>query len=316
MEASDRDHGFSAVRTGDRWVVTVPGLGETRPIGPRMVDPAARREWMARVGVSAQILAPWMDIQFGVVPAGRARDWARRLNDAMLEAAAELGSGSRALATVALHDADRAAEDLVHAVRGLEMAGLLLSTNPVDGTVLHDPRLDPLWAAAVDNAVPIVLHPPTLGPSGAIPGFDGFGNVYGRLVDSTAAVARLILSGLLDRHPGLRLVLVHGGGFLAYQAARLDGGYRAGEIRDAPLHRELPSNYLRDFRYDTVTLSPPAVRFLVDAVGADRVLLGSDYPFPIGDPAPVQTILAADLPAEDADAVLCANAHGTFPGVT
>src|SRR5207248_1541349 len=171
--------------------------------------------------------------------------------------------------------------------------GVMLSTNPVTGPVLHDPSLEPLWAVAEQHRIPVMLHPPTCGPSGALRTLGRMGNVHGRLVDNTIAVTELILHGLLDRHPDLRLMLVHGGGFLPYQAGRLDGGYRTRETYAGPLSRESPSAYLADLYYDTVALSGAAIAFLVGLVGAGRVLLGSDYPFALGDPQPVRTVLGA-----------------------
>jgi aminocarboxymuconate-semialdehyde decarboxylase len=306
--------GFSATRTGQGWVVSVPGMGETRPIGARMTEPELRREWMARIGVSRQVLSPWLDIQAGKLAAGPARDWARRLNDAMAGAVRELGGGTVALASIDTTDGEQAATDLEQAWARPEFAGLVLNTNPVTGPELHEPSLDPLWTVAERYGIPVVLHPPNCGPSGAIPTLGGMGNVHGRLVDNTLTVTQLILHGVLDRHPGLRFVLVHGGGFLPYQAQRLDGGYRTGETRVGPLEREAPSAYLGDFYYDTVALSAPAIAFITGLVGPGRVLLGTDYPFALSDPEPVRTVQAAGLPADETAAILSANATDLFGG--
>lgn len=296
-----------ARKTERGWVVSMPGTGETRPIGARMIDPGVRSEWLAGQGVTRQILSPWMDIQ-----SDGTRDWVRRLNDAMAGAAAELGTV--ALASVDTTDGDRAADDLDSVWALPEMAGLILSTNPATGPALHEPGLDPLWTAAEEHDVPVVLHPPTCGPSGELPTLGTMGNVHGRLVDNTLAVTELILHGLLDRHPRLRLVLVHGGGFLPYQAARLDGGYRTKESFAGPLERGTPSAYLPAFYYDTVALSAPAIAFLTALAGRDRVLLGSDYPFALGDPQPVRTVRDTGLDADTVDAILHTNATTLFGG--
>ena len=159
-----------------------------------------------------------------------------------------------------------------------------------------------------------MLHPPTFGPAATLPTLDGLGNVYGRLIDSTTAIADLILSGHLDRFPRLRLLLVHGGGFLPYQLGRLDGGYCAGESKRVELALGQPSAYARHFVYDTVALSAPSIRMLVDVVGADRVALGSDFPFPIGDPAPVTTLDQAGLAEGDRAAVRSGTATSLLAG--
>lgn len=305
-------HGFGATRTDDGWVVTVPGSGPTRPIRPRMTEPTARQAWLADTGVTRQVLSPWLDVQFGTgMSAADARAWADRLNDALCEtvAAAEEAVG---LASVAVADGERAADDLRAALARPELAGLVLNTNPVGGVELHDPSLEPLWTVAEELDAPVLLHPPTCGPSGQLPTLGTLGNVYGRLVDNTFAVTQLILHGVLDRHPGLRLVLVHGGGFLPYAASRLDGGYRTGEAVAVELAKERPSAYLPDLYFDTVTLSAAGIAFLAGLVGAGHVLLGSDYPFALGDPRPVDTARAAGLSASDTEAVLAGNATELF----
>jgi aminocarboxymuconate-semialdehyde decarboxylase len=305
--------GFSATSTDNGWTVSVPGVGETRPIGARMTEPVARRKWLAGTGVTRQVLSPWMDIQFGNgMTAQDARSWSYRLNDALCETVADAGGDAIGLATVALGEGDQAAEDLRAALARPELAGLVLNTNPVDGIVLHDPGLEPLWSAAEESGAPILLHPPTCGPSGDLTTLGSMGNVYGRLVDNTLAVTELILHGLLDRHPGLRLVLVHGGGFLPYAATRLDGGYRTQEAYAGALERERPSAYLPDFYFDTVTLSSDAISFLAGVATPGHVLLGSDYPFALGDPAPVDTVRAAGLADADTDAILGGNAATLF----
>ena len=300
--------GFTAARTDKGWIVSVPGSGPTRPIGGRMTEMTPRRAWMSKVGVTEQVLSPWMDVQTGEMPPDQARDWARRLNDAMGETAVSLGAGTRVLASVAVGDGEAAAADLVAAWARPETAGVLLNTDPPYGPPLHDPSLEPFWAAAEDNGIPVMLHPPTCGPSNELPTLGSMGNVHGRLIDNTLAVSQLILHGLLDRHPRLTLVLVHGGGYLPYQAARLDGGYRTRETFVAPLDREPPSAYLPDLYYDTAALSGPAIAFLAGLAGPGRVLLGSDFPFALGDPEPVRTVLESGLAPEAAEAILHTNA--------
>jgi aminocarboxymuconate-semialdehyde decarboxylase len=300
--------GFSARGTDQGWVVSVPGTGDTRPIGARMTEAAPRAGWLRQTGVTRQILSPWLDIQSAQLNPARARDWARTVNDAMAESAA----GTVALASVATDDGDQAADDLLEAWKRPEFAGLLLNTDPPAGPAPHEPSFDPLWTVAAAEGIPVVLHPPTCGPSGDLASLGTMGNVHGRLIDNTVAITKLLLAGVLDRHPGLRLVLVHGGGFLPYQAHRLDGGYRTKEAFAGELRRGKPSAYLSDFYYDTVGLSGPSIAFLAGLVGSGRVLLGSDYPFALGDPEPVRTVRESGLDDAGAEAVLHANADTIF----
>ncbi|TDQ01521.1 amidohydrolase family protein [Labedaea rhizosphaerae] len=273
-------------------------VGKLPPL-PGMTDVDVRARWLADTGITKQVLSPWLDVQAG------GPDWTARLNDAMVAAASDLGTVT--LASVDTADPDRAAEDLVTAAKPAEVAGVIVNT----GTAPVENPFAPLWSAAAEHGVPIVLHPPTRPPT---PELVGLGNVHGRLIDTTIAVSRLILTGVLDRHPGLKLLVVHGGGFLPYQASRLDGGYRSGESKVVDLELGRPSAYLSRLYYDTVALSPASIRFLA-GIAPGHVVLGSDYPFPIGDQQPADTVRAAGLDETETASIL----HGAaadFFGVT
>src|SRR5207248_4203618 len=110
-----------------------------------------------------------------------------------------------------------------------------------------------------------------------------------------------------DRHPRLRLVLVHGGGFLPFQTGRFDRSYAINGHPEATMAKGAPSDYVRSFYYDTCVMEPAAIRLLCDLAGADRVVLGSDYPFPIGDPDPVKSVQSANLSEIDARQILAEN---------
>jgi aminocarboxymuconate-semialdehyde decarboxylase len=308
-------HGFAARHTDDGWLVERPGADGPLAINQKMVDADGRREWCADRDISVQVLSAWMDIHpTAAMPAGAARDWARELNHAMLDLASAGNSGrAPVLASLTVHDPDQAAEDLRAAIE-TGMSGAILSTNPTGVADLAAPELEPLWAAAEDLDVPVMLHPPTDGPSSRLDGIDGYGNVYGRLIDSTLAVSRLILSGVLDRHPQLRLVLVHGGGFLPFQVNRFDGGHRLPGLNQKRLDREHPSQYLKDLYFDTVALSAESIRFLDSVVGSSRILLGSDYPFPLGGADPVRAVRASGLGENAVRSILGANASALFSG--
>jgi aminocarboxymuconate-semialdehyde decarboxylase len=303
--------GVAAAKTDGGWQVTMPGAAAAKPVRTPMVDAARRAAWAGDRGLTGQIVSPWLDAQPtpAMAPAA-ARDWARRLNAALLDQE----SGHGVLATVAI--TEHAAADLETAITADAMAGLVLSTNPAGVADLADPALEAIWDAAAGLNVPIVLHPPTDGPARVLPDGAQFGNTFCRLVDSTFAVTKLLLSGVLDRHPGLRLIMVHGGGFLPYQSLRLDGGHRADALSGYEIERDHPSDYLTDLYFDTVAMKPEAIAFLAATVGADHVLLGSDYPFPLGDPTPVTTVRAAGLGVDETAAVLGGNATTLFPTAT
>lgn len=305
--------GVSAVRSDDGYRVWMPGYRQPKILRPGMTAAGRRATWARERGITAQIVAPWLDIQpTEAMPKAAVRSWARRLNDAL---AAECSGdavlpANRALGTVAF--TDYAATDLEEAVTRGGMAGLIMSTCPAGLSGLDDPALESVWATAEGLGVPVMLHPPTDGPSRCLPGGTEFSNTFGRLVDTTFAVAALLLAGVLDHHPLLRLVVVHGRGFLPYQSGRLDGGHRADALARRVIARERPSDYMTDLYFDTVAMKPAAIRFLAESVGPKRVLLGSDYPFPIGDQESVDTVRAAGLSEEDTTAVLCGNSESLF----
>lgn len=262
--------GVSVDVTDDRYVVTFPGSSALRPVGGIMLDFEQRLDWLNGQGMEHQLLAPWLDVHGQSLPAGHGRDWVRLLNDGMAESVASSGGRLRAHATLHLADAEEAARELERSVRELGMTSCMLPTHFPQGELWED-RYDVLWEAAASLRAPVVLHPPTESPSacmfGGMPELKG---LYGRPIDTTVTASQLIVTGVLDRFPDLQVVLVHGGGFLPYQAGRFDRDFAAG---DGPR----PSEHIRRFHYDTVLMSAPALRFLFDLVGTGQVVIGSDY---------------------------------------
>jgi predicted TIM-barrel fold metal-dependent hydrolase len=133
-------------------------------------------------------------------------------------------------------------------------------------------------------------------------------NVLANPFDTTVGACSLIFGGVADRFPDLRILLVHGGGFFPYQIGRVQQGYTVVEANRAHTTRA-PLDYLRWFQYDTMLLHPAAVRYLTDLVGASEVMLGSDFPFPMSDADPVETVRKAGLSVEEQTQVLETNAR-------
>jgi aminocarboxymuconate-semialdehyde decarboxylase len=178
------------------------------------------------------------------------------------------------------------------------------------GRPLGDPALDPFWTAAADLGAPVILHPFLL------EAVERFGahylhNLVGYPMETTLGAASLILGGTLERIPGLTIVLVHGGGFLPYQIGRFDRGHRARPEAQAG-GVGIPSGYLRRFYYDSLVQRPEALAYLARTVGADRVVLGSDHPFWLGDPEPLAVVRGAGLGPEAETAILGDNAARIF----
>jgi aminocarboxymuconate-semialdehyde decarboxylase len=154
----------------------------------------------------------------------------------------------------------------------------------VGDVMLDDPSFEPFFAVAEELQTPILLHPymNMISPPG--PDLEGFhlANVVGNPMETFAAAARLIVGGVLDRHPGLRVQLVHAGGAFPFQLGRLDHAYEVRDDTKATAQR-LPSSYLDNFLFDTITFEPRALDFLIELVGPERVLFGTDLPFDMAD---------------------------------
>ena len=191
------------------------------------------------------------------------------------------------MATVPLQDPVRAAEVLAEQ-RRLGCVGVEIGTSTGEAR-LDDPRFEPFWAKAEELGVPVMLHPAYQHPH---PGYAGFHlqNVVGNMYETTIAIERLIMSGLLDRHSGLTVVIVHSGGYVAYQAGRLR---HARTVRRYPPGTpDDPRDYFGQIRFDCLTHDRKALAFLIDQVGVDNMLMGTDLPCDMATPDPWTELVA------------------------
>ncbi|HSE54271.1 MAG TPA: amidohydrolase family protein [Nocardioidaceae bacterium] len=297
---------LTRVDGGDAGATIHTGAGTLGPLRPGMVEIDRRLRWMDERGIAEQWVSPWLDLLSGVsLPPAQARQWARIVNEGLFDLAHRGGGRLRAVPVVHLASGEQAAQDV--AALAPRVVAVMVNTHPAEAESLAHPSLEPFWQALSDASLPAILHPPVNGPSCAFTPTI-LQNVFGRLTDTSAAVLDLMTSGVLDRHPGLRLVVVHGGALLPYQAYRLDGLERAGLLAKTAA-RATPSSLMRRLYYDTVALDPLSIELLVRRVGSDRVLLGSDAPFAIGHPDPIGAVAAAQLPAEAKRAITSMNAR-------
>jgi aminocarboxymuconate-semialdehyde decarboxylase len=259
-----------------------------QPFNPVLSDLEARIEAMDATGVDVQLLSGWIDLTAYALDPGAGAEYSRRFNEIIAAEAGRYPDRLIPLGTIPLQDPRRAAQELDFAVRDLGMAGVQIATT-VDGTDLDRAGLDPFWEAAAGLGCLIVLH-----PCDPLPGVDlsrnFLDNMVGRPAESTIAVAHLLFSGVLERYPELVICVVHGGGFLPYQLGRMQRGFDAVPRLAAQNISIPPSELARRLYYDTVLHDPSPLAFLVGHVGADHVVMGTDYPFPMGDPTPVTTV--------------------------
>jgi aminocarboxymuconate-semialdehyde decarboxylase len=302
---------------GGRPVLTA-GTDRLGPVGPEMTDLGGRLRWMDERSIAEQWVSPWLDLftwhRFGGEADGR---WTAAVNEALAEAARASGGRLRPVPFVDISaGADAAARDATDLAERHGPPAVMLSTHPphpAGVSSVADVSLAPLWDRIAELGLPVLLHPPGNGPAQAFTP-PVLQNVAGRIIDTTAAVLQMMADGLFDRLPGLRVIVVHGGGFLPYQAFRLDGLERSGLLATTGMTQP-PSAVLRRLFYDTVALDALSIELLVRRAGASQVLLGSDAPFPIGDPDPVGTLCSAGLDDETRFKILFHNARALASSV-
>ena len=301
--------GVRVLDEGERPRLVVGAEPPTRPLLEPLYTLPRHLAFLAAQGIEAAVFGPLMDAAGYSLPPRQGAAWSRAQNEGLAASLAEVGGRHAGLATVPLQSPELAAEELRVAVTSLGLRGAMIDPNAL-GRPLADRSLDPFWKAAAELAAPVMLHPFLL------EAVERFGrhymhNLVGYPFETTLAAGSLILGGTLDRFPDLDVVLVHGGGFLPYHVGRFDRGHAVRPEARAD-GAALPSSYLRRFHYDTLVQFPPALAYLVALVGADRVLLGSDHPFWLGDPEPARIVREAGLSAAAQAAILGDNAVRIF----
>ena len=279
------------------------------PLHRAFHDLDARLAAMDELGVDRAVVSIAPPLYLYGLP--EAVDFCRHANDALAAFAKSSGGRIEAIATLPMRDPTAAADELRRAVRSLDLRGAEIGTL-VEDTHLDDPALRPVLAAAQELDVPLVLHPSYVGIR---PGLADFylTNLVGNPLQSTVAAAHLIFGGVLDELDRLRLVLMHGGGYLPYQIGRLDHGH---QVRaEAAGCRHAPSAYLRRFWYDTVTHAPAPLAFLIGLVGADRVVYGTDFPFDMAAGPFADQLAGVSAGEPERNAIAAGNAAGLF-GIT
>jgi aminocarboxymuconate-semialdehyde decarboxylase len=262
----------------------------TRPVMPRLSDLALRQEWLASQRIDFQVVGGWLDMFGYELPAAEGAAWCRFLNEHMRRGAAAL-KAFVPLACVPLQSGKFAAEILGEALdQGFH--GAMIGTQPKGvGGALDGADLEPFWQLAHARQATLFLHPMFACGDDRLNDYD-LVNAAGRLTDTTIAVARLLFSGHLTRYPGVKLVVSHGGAALPFALGRLK--------RNFDIHPKDYADPVESFRrlyFDTVLFDPRALEFLCDVAGAEKVMLGSDHPFPIGDPAPAKVVTDSSLDA-------------------
>ena len=284
-----------------------PGDYNVAVRGHRDIDYRARV--LAEAGVDAQVISLTTPGTHVEAPANAAR-LASLVNDAFARIVSDHGDRFLAYATLPLNDAGASVRELERAVTQLGMRGAMLFSN-INGVALADPRYEPLYEAA--HSLGAILHIHPTAPVGVEAMTDFWlMPLVGFLMDTTLAAVKLVFAGVPERFPRVRWVLSHLGGAVPYIAERFDRGFHAFPECRANIHRP-PSDYLKQFYYDTVNFDSNALQLAVAFAGVDHILAGSDYPHQIGSiPSMLSSLRSLPISDDDRAKILGGNAARLF----
>jgi aminocarboxymuconate-semialdehyde decarboxylase len=294
-------------------VVDVPGKGpvlkagpvQAGPLGARFTDLAARLEAMDEQGVAVHVLSLSLPMVYWADRA-LAQKLSERFNDAAADAHRRHPERLVSFAMLPMHHPGAALAEFERARQLPGVRGVYMAT-AIAGRELSDPMFFPVYEAIEAAGLPIFLHPSSvIGHERLTAHY--LQNLLGNPFETAIAAAHLIFGGVLDRFPRLTVGLPHAGGAFPYLVGRLSRGW---EKRPELAGRERgPLEYLRRFYYDTISYHAPALAYLKSLVGADRVLMGSDYCFPIALERPVEIVTGnAAFTAEEQALVIEGNAR-------
>jgi len=276
-----------------------------RPIDGPISNAQARIADMEREGVTAQAVSCVPFLMYPDVDAARGLAIAQVNNDVMAALGADDPDHFVPLASVPIQDPSAAAKELARAAK-LGLRGVEIPPKVIERQ-LDEPDFEVFWDAAEALRMVVCIHPFEAAPAGALSRYF-LGNLVGNLYDTGLAAALLIYGGVIERHPNLRIVLYHAGGALPSLVGRLDMGYRIVPECHKAIPRP-PSSYANQFYFDIIAHSRPMLSHLVKTYGADRFVVGTDYPLPAGLEHPVEEVKALGLDSIDESKILGATAR-------
>jgi aminocarboxymuconate-semialdehyde decarboxylase len=293
------------VQEGADGVLQLRMGGHAHALSDELTSLERQRETMVRQGLDQKVLAiPPFLFQYEL-PATAGLRWSRLVNDGIAEAVRSGPEAFVGFATLPLQDMTEAMQEFDRAVEELGLAGIEIATN-INGIELDAPELHPLWERAAARRVPILIHPHYVAGASRMGDYH-LRNLIGNPAETALAGSRLLFGGVLERYPDLTLILSHGGGALPHLIGRLAQGYRVRP--ECQRHASAPEELLGAFYFDTIVFDSKVLRHVVDIVGADRIILGTDYPFDMSDDNPVTFVRTAGLTEDEAQVILAGGAQ-------
>jgi len=292
------------IEDGSNLSFSFMGGKPTRPVAKGLSDIPARLAWMDKQGIERQVAGGWIDTYGYEMPPAEGEAWSRLINDAQL-AAAKSQPRFVPLATVPLQDGARAAT-VLKAALAAGFPGAMIGTLPRGiGSVLDAPDLDPFWKAADDTGAAILIHPSFDAGDTRVNDY-GLANGVGRISDAIVAIARLLHSGHVARYKNAKIVVPMGAAALPFVIGRLKKNHKITPGTADPVEG------LSLLYTDTILHDPRVLKFVVEMIGSERLMMGSDVPFPIGDDEPTKIVSAAGLNAAQVSAINGGTASKVF----
>jgi len=261
---------------------------------------------MDSMGIDVQVLSPGVSFYKYDADVSTTSAIAQDCNNEIGQMIKDFPGRFSGLANLPMQDVSAAIDELDRCMNKLNFKGAQINDH-VNGKTLDDPVFLPFWKAVEQLGAMILFHQSGSTVVSARTKKYHLPNTIGNLTDRTITFATLVFGGVMDKFPNLRICLSHGGGYTCFGIGRIDRGWEVKREACANISRP-PSAYLRAFYYDCITFSGPALRMLIDTVGIDRVVLGTDYPAPMRIDWPPSWILAQKgLTLEEKEAILYKN---------
>jgi aminocarboxymuconate-semialdehyde decarboxylase len=283
------------------------GKGNRTGVDPEIMDVDKRLNVMRDGRVAIATVEAQPSAQGYPLDGKQGEAWSRLYNEGIHNLVKRYPQRFVGMATVPLQDPVRAGSVLEHAIRELKFSGVTIGSN-VNGKYFESKEFDPFWKKAEELDVLVIMHPDSILGSDKM-GAYSLRTVCGNPADTTLSVGFMIYSGVFDRFPKLKLGLLHGGGFFPYHLGRFDQGFkRSGDRQPFPASQP-PSRYLKNLYFDNLVYRVETVEYLKRMVGADHVMVGTDYPYTLGDWMSVETIEQMNCTEAEREAMLHGNAR-------